>query len=103
MKQTSALILTAAVVFALASCDTPKKQRTTENHYHLAFSVHTLAGTPIGSQLQAMFNDIEEGTNGRVEISLYDSSTLAPSADVVGIIADRTCDTRWVFTFFYYE
>lgn len=41
MKRTSALILTAAMVFTLASCGVPKKQGTTEDHYRLTFSMHT--------------------------------------------------------------
>lgn len=64
MKRTSALILTAAMVFTLASCGVPKKQGTTEDHYRLTFSMHTPADTPIGNQFQAMFDDIEEKTNG---------------------------------------
>ena len=72
MKRTSALILTAAMVFTLASCGVPKKQGTTEDHYRLTFSMHTPADTPIGNQFQAMFDDIEEKTNGHVEINLYE-------------------------------
>lgn len=49
MKRTSALILTAAMVFTLASCGGPKKQGTTEDHYRLTFSMHTPADTPIGN------------------------------------------------------
>ena len=37
MKRTSALILTAAMVFTLASCGGPKKQGTTEDHYLYAY------------------------------------------------------------------
>ena len=82
MKRTSALILTAAMVFTLASCGGPKKQGTTEDHYRLTFSMHTPADTPIGNQFQAMFDDIEEKTNGHVEINLYGSGTLASSASL---------------------
>ena len=102
MKRTSALILTAAMVFTLASCGVPKKQGTTEDHYRLTFSMHTPADTPIGNQFQAMFDDIEEKTNGHVEINLYGSGTLASSADVVDMVADGACDIGWVFTSFYY-
>ena len=101
MKRTSALILTAAMVFTLASCGVPKKQGTTEDHYRLTFSMHTPADTPIGNQFQAMFDDIEEKTNGHVEINLYGSGTLASSADVVDMVADGACDIGWVFTSFY--
>ena len=102
MKRTSALILTAAMVFTLASCGVPKKQGTTEDHYRLTFSMHTPADTPIGNQFQAMFDDIEEKPNGHVEINLYGSGTLASSADVVDMVADGACDIGWVFTSFYY-
>lgn len=101
MKRISALILALALTFALASCGS-KEQGSTEDYYHLTFSMHTAADTPIGRQFQAMFDDIEAKTDGHVKISLFGSGTLASSTDVADMVSDGACDIGWLFTSFYY-
>ena len=109
MKRVLALIVSLATLLCLAACGggnsgsgSNSGSGDTNKVYNLTFSMHTPADTPVGRHFQAMFDEIEEKTDGHVKITLHGSGTLAAAADVVDMVADGGCDMGWVFTSFYY-
>lgn len=108
MKRILALILSLAALMGLVACggnsDSGSNSGSgdTDKVYNLTFSMHTPADTPVGRHFQAMFDEIEEKTDGHVKITLHGSGTLAAAADVADMVADGGCDMGWVYTSFYY-
>lgn len=101
MRRISAVFLSLVLTLGLSACGGADAGGA-EDYYRLSFSMHTAADTPIGRQFQAMFDDIEEKTDGHVSITLFGSGTLSAAADVAHMVSDGACDIGWLFTPFYY-
>jgi TRAP-type C4-dicarboxylate transport system substrate-binding protein len=104
VKKLVGVLLAALLVLSLAACAKKEAAAGADSGkvYELAFSMHTAAESPIGQYYQAMFDDIEKRTNGKVKVTVHGSGTLAPAPAVVDMVRDGGCDIGWVFTSFYF-
>jgi len=97
MKKFLAIALILVLVVGLfAGCG----EKETEV-YEFNLSMHDAKTTPNAVYMQSWIDKVAEVTDGKVKITLYDSSTLSAATDIGVNVTEGAVDIGWLYTSYY--
>ncbi len=92
-------VLLVCLVFLICGCSNDKASE--EKPYELKFAHHEPANSDKGKMFQAWANEVNAASNGKLNITVYPSSTLGSVVDGMNMVNNGICDILWSFTGFF--
>jgi TRAP-type C4-dicarboxylate transport system substrate-binding protein len=97
MKKWSALLLSLVLLLSVSACGAKTSTETPADDtvYEFKLDYPAASTSVVGQFLTGWVEDVKEASNGRINITLYHSSSLGPLPDIIDNLINGVSDICW--------